>query len=121
VLIFAVLALVLAAIGVLHVAAVAVTLRAREMGIRLAIGAEARAIVRLVLREQVILGVVGGAIGLVAALAAGRLIQALLYDVGGTDPRATLVAVAALNAAVIIRACPLDASRVNSADLLRRE
>src|SRR5262249_13387836 len=117
---FAALALLLAAIGVYGVASVAVSTRAREMGIRLAVGADSRDVVGLVLREHVRLGLVGGAIGLVAAAAVSRLLQSFLYDVPATDPRAIALAVLALTAIVLVGTLrpARRAGSINPVDLL---
>jgi putative ABC transport system permease protein len=123
VVVFAALALVLAALGVYGVATVAVSLRARELGIRLAIGAEVRSIVRLVFLEHLSLALVGGALGVVAALLGGRLLQNLLYGVGASDPRAIAVALSGLLVAVLVGAVrpARRAGAINPVDLLRRE
>lgn len=123
VVLFAVLALILAAIGVFGVASVAVATRAREMGIRLAVGAEAGALVRLILGEHVRLGIIGGAIGVVSALVVGRLLRSLLYDIGPTDPRGFVPALALLLAAVVAGSIrpARRAGAVNPADLLRHD
>jgi predicted permease len=120
---FAMLALLLAAIGVYGVAAVAVSLRAREMGIRLAVGADPPAIVRLVLREHFRLGLVGGAVGLAISGFASRFLQGLLYDVSASDPRALgLAAIGLLAAAVLGAAVPARrAGAISPAALLRRD
>jgi hypothetical protein len=123
VLFFAALALLLAAVGVYGVAAVAVSLRAREMGIRLAVGADPAAIVRLVLREHIALGLFGAAAGIVVSLLAGRFLQGLLYGVSAADPRALVLAAVALLAAVVAGAArPARlAGATSPSDLLRRE
>jgi putative ABC transport system permease protein len=120
---FAALALVLAALGVYGVATVAVSLRARELGIRLAIGAEVRSIVRLVFREYLSLAMVGGALGVGAALLGGRLLQNLLYGVAASDPRAIALALSGLLVAVLVGAVrpARRAGAINPVDLLRRE
>jgi putative ABC transport system permease protein len=120
---FALVALILSAIGVYGVATVAVTTRAREIGIRLALGADAREVVRLVMVEHLRLGLAGGLLGLGGALAASRLIRGLLYDVAPGDPRGLLPAIALLLAVVLAGSTrpARRASAVNPADLLRHE
>jgi macrolide transport system ATP-binding/permease protein len=99
---FGLLGLTLAAVGIYGVMAYSVARRRRELGIRVALGADRRSVLRLVLREGLRLAVIGTAIGIVGALAAARLVQGLLYGVRAVDPvaftlvPATLVAVAAL-------------------------
>lgn len=100
--IFGLLGLALAAVGIYGVMAYSVAQRRRELGIRVAMGANRRAVLRLVLGEGLRLALVGTVIGLAGALLAARLVQGLLYDVSAIDPVAftvvpiTLVAVAAL-------------------------
>jgi len=120
---FAALALLLAAIGVYGVATVAVSTRAREMGIRLAVGADARDVIRLVLAEHLRLGLIGGVIGLAGAIAVSRLLQSFLYDVPATDPKALTLALVTLTAVVLLGTLrPAQrAGAVNPVELLRRE
>ena len=94
-------ALLLAAIGVYGVVSYSVSKRTHEMGIRLAIGAERRHVLRLVLGHGVKMALVGIATGIVAALALTRLMSSLLFGVSATDPLtfagvATLLTVVAL-------------------------
>jgi putative ABC transport system permease protein len=106
---------VLAAVGIYGVVAFGVSQRTREIGIRVALGAEQSAVLRLVVRHGVLLTSTGVALGLVAALAATRVLRALLFDVAPSDPLAfagvvALLAVAALAASWIParRAARLD-------------
>jgi putative ABC transport system permease protein len=118
---FALLALVLGAVGVYGVVAHLVALRTREIGIRIALGAVPREILRLVLAQGVRLAVVGIALGLLAALAVSRLLGRLLFEVEPTDTptfvgTAVALAVVALAASLVpalraLRTDPMDALR----------
>jgi predicted permease len=112
---FAACALLLASLGVYGVPALAVARRTQEMGIRLALGAAPRALVRSVVREGLMPVVLGLAIGVIGALATGRLIQGLLFDVTATDARAFAI-VLALLAVVAVVACYIPARRVTRID-----
>lgn len=94
---FAAVALGLAGLGLYGVLAYAVSQRQREIGIRLALGADAGQVVRMVLRAGVTLTGLGFALGLLGALAISRLLSRLLFQVQGTDP-----SVFALTAAVLV-------------------
>src|SRR5262249_7956976 len=83
---FALLAALLAAVGIYGVMSLYVTTRHREFGIRLAIGAEPTNLVRLVMEEGLTLAACGVGLGLIGALAATRFVRTLLYDVSATDP-----------------------------------
>ena len=93
---FAVLALVLASVGLYGVMALTVTQRTRELGIRMALGAERTNIFKLVLGQGMSLMAIGIAIGLIGAVAAGRALMSLLYNVGAIDAGAVLIAVFSL-------------------------
>jgi putative ABC transport system permease protein len=107
---FAGLALVLAAIGLYGVMAESVAQRTAELGIRMALGASARDVVRLVVREGLRVTLVGLGAGIGGALALSRLLASLLYAVPAHDP-ATFAGVAAIVAAVALAACALPARR----------
>lgn len=100
--IFGLLGLALAAIGIYGVMAYSVSQRKRELGIRLAMGADRPAVLRLIVGQGMRLAAVGTALGLAGALAAARLLRGLLYDLSPVDPVAftvvplTLMGVAAL-------------------------
>ena len=108
---FAVLATLLASVGVFGVTARAVAARSREIGIRTALGAGADGLIRLVLRDGLISALVGTALGLVGAYWTASVIGHLLYGIGGRDPL-TFVGVAALAIAVCLMAGYLPARRV---------
>jgi predicted permease len=112
---FAAGALLLAAIGMYGVIAYGVTQRTREMGIRMALGANRQRILRLVLWEGIRLALIGAALGVVVALASTRLIQSLLYEVVPTDPL-TFVLTPLLLAGVAILATYIPARRATRLD-----
>jgi len=112
---FGLLGLVLTAVGLVGVLGYAVRRRRREMGIRIALGAERFDVLRLVLREGLVLTLVGVAIGLGAALATTRALTAVLYGIGATDPM-TFLGVAAFLLAVALVASYLPARRAAAVD-----
>jgi len=120
---FAVLALVLASVGLYGVMALTVTQRTRELGIRMALGAERTNIFRLVLGHGMSLMVVGIALGLVGAIAVGRALVSLLYNVGALDAGAVITAVCSLLAMALIACCvpARRATRVDPIVALRTE
>jgi len=99
---FGVLTLTLAALGLYGVMAYATARREREFGLRMALGATSGNVVRLVLRDAVLLLAVGVAIGLPASLAAVRLIRAQLFGVELVDLPSILLAVGALGTAIVL-------------------
>jgi putative ABC transport system permease protein len=108
--IFSVVALVLAAVGVYGLIAYSVTQRTQELGIRIALGAQRRDVLRLVLAQGTRLTLLGVAIGVFGALALSRLLATLLFGVSATDPL-TFAGVAALLAIVALAACFIPARR----------
>ncbi len=108
---FGLLALVLASMGVYGVMAYSVSQRTRELGIRIALGAQASQVVRLVLRQGMGIAVVGLFIGLLAAFMATRLLVALLYGVNPNDPL-VFSGVTVLLALAAYAACYFPARRV---------
>ena len=113
--IFALLALALAAIGIYGVMTYTVGRRAREIGIRLALGAHAGEIYRLVLREGLGVAAIGIGIGLLASIALTRAVSAMLFEVSATDA-ATFIAVPALLLGVAALACFVPARRAARVD-----
>ncbi|HUQ84187.1 MAG TPA: ADOP family duplicated permease [Gemmatimonadaceae bacterium] len=120
---FGTLALVLAAVGLYSVVAYTVAQRTQEIGVRIALGAQARDVVRLVLGEGIRFAAAGVALGVAVALAASRWIGPLLFSVSPTDVRVyALAATVLLAAAALASALPaLRASRVDPNVALRSE
>lgn len=112
---FASLGLLLAVIGIYGVISYSVGQRTREIGIRMALGAEPRQVVRLVLKQGIILALAGVGIGLVASLALTRFMRTLLFGVSATDPL-TFAGVAALLITVAVAACYIPARRAMRVD-----
>jgi predicted permease len=120
---FAALATLLAGIGLYGVLAYNVTQRTRELGLRLALGAEPKRLRALVLKQVGVMGLIGAGVGLVAALALGRVAEAMLFGLSGRDPL-VLVAAAAVLAAVVLAGAWLPArraSRIAPTEALRYE
>ena len=112
---FAVLALVLAAVGIFGVISYSVAQRTREIGVRRALGADTWGVMRLVLGQGMGLTAIGVAIGVVGAFGVTRLLQTLLFGVTPTDP-ATFAGVAAVLSAVAFLASYLPARRASKVD-----
>jgi predicted permease len=112
---FAALALILAAVGIYGLMAYSVSQRTHEIGVRLAIGAQRRDVLRLVLKDGARLTLLGIAIGIIVALALTRLMASLLFEVTPTDP-ATFAAVAILLAIAAFAACYIPARRATRVD-----
>jgi predicted permease len=121
--IFAAAALLLAAVGVYGVMSYVVSSRTHEIGVRVALGADAGRVMRLVLGDSVKLAALGGVIGIVAAVGLTRLIRNLLVDVVPTDPRImTFAAVVLIGAALLAAFVPARrASRVDPIVVLRHQ
>lgn len=115
---FGLLGLTLAAVGIYGVMAYSVAQRRRELGIRVALGADRGMVLRLVLGEGMRLAVVGTLLGLAGAAAAARLVQGLLYNVSALDPVA-FGGVPAVLLAVAAAAVYLPARRAAGADPMR--
>jgi ABC-type antimicrobial peptide transport system permease subunit len=115
---FAAVAVFLSAIGLYGVLAYFVTQRAREIGIRLAVGSTPSAIVGLVLREGLSMAIAGVALGALGCLAFGRLVASQLYGVNPSDPWVMLLTTLTL-CAVAALACIIPARRAAHVDVMR--
>jgi macrolide transport system ATP-binding/permease protein len=116
--VFGVLGLILASVGIYGVMSYSVAQRTREIGIRMAIGAARGEVVRLVMRQGLVLVGIGGAIGLAAALAASQLLRGVLYGARALDP-ATFIGVPVILTAVAALAIWVPARRAASVDPVR--
>jgi putative ABC transport system permease protein len=112
---FSLLALILASIGIYGVISYSVSQRTNEIGIRIALGAETRAVLKLVIVAGLKLAAIGLAIGLVAATAATRLMSSLMFGVRVTDPL-TFAGIAAVLTAIALLACYIPARRATKVD-----
>jgi len=113
--VFAAMAVLLAVVGVYGVMSYSVALRTREIGVRIALGGQARDIGGLIVRQGMRVALTGLAIGLVSALALGRVMSGLLFGVKATDP-VTFAAAGILLATVALAACYLPARRAMHID-----
>jgi putative ABC transport system permease protein len=112
---FAITALSLASIGIYGVMALAVSARTREIGVRIALGADRRRVQRLVVGEGIALVAAGAALGLLGALTTTRVLQSLLFDLAPTDPP-TYVAIVVILGACAIAASWIPARRASHVD-----
>ncbi len=112
---FAVLALVLACIGLYGLLAYEVSRRTREIGIRMALGAQRRNVLRLVVGQGIVLAIVGAVVGIGIAVGVTRYLKSMLYGVHANDP-ATMIGVAILLVLVALAACYIPARRATRVD-----
>ena len=115
---FAGLALTLAAVGIYGIVAYSVTERTHEIGVRVALGAQRRDVMAMVVGQGMTMTIVGTAIGVAAAAALARLMSSLLFGVSAVDP-ATFVAIPLLLIAVALAACYVPARRAMRVDPLQ--
>ena len=115
--VFAVLALILAAVGVYGVMSYSVTLRTRDIGIRMALGARPADIFKHIVGQALLLGLIGLGVGIVLAIASTRVMSSLLYGINATDPL-TLAITSLVLLAVALLASYLPARRATRVDPL---
>jgi putative ABC transport system permease protein len=107
---FALTALLLAGLGIYGVISYIVNERTHEIGIQLALGAQHGKIVKMIVRQGLLLAIIGAAVGLIGALVVSHFMSALLYGVRPTDPL-TFIGVTAMLTAVALLACYFPARR----------
>jgi predicted permease len=112
---FGLLALVLSCLGLYGLLSYEVSRHTREIGIRMALGAPSGSVLKMVLRQGIVLAIVGAVLGIGVALGATRYLTSMLYDVHANDPL-TLIAVAVLLTLVALAACYIPARRAMRVD-----
>jgi ABC-type antimicrobial peptide transport system permease subunit len=119
--VFAAAALGLALIGIYGVIGYSVTQRTNEIGVRMALGADRRAIVIMVVRQALVMALAGIAVGVATATALSRVMVSMLYDVEPTDPQTFALAAVGLTLAALTASLvpALRAARIDPADTLR--
>jgi ABC-type antimicrobial peptide transport system permease subunit len=115
---FAALATLLAAVGLYGVLAYAVSRRTREIGVRMALGADASRVRFMVLRQVGMMTIVGGAVGLAVAIALGRTAQSLLFGLAPYDPLVVLASIVVLGI-VSLAAGYVPARRASTVDPIK--
>jgi putative ABC transport system permease protein len=113
--IFAVIALVLAAVGIYGVMSYSVSQRTHEIGVRMALGARPRDVLRIVIKQGITLVGIGLGIGLIGGVALSRVMESLLFGIGATDA-STFVLVSLLLSAIALLACFIPARRATKVD-----
>jgi putative ABC transport system permease protein len=112
---FAMLALVLATVGIYGVISYSVSQRTHEIGLRMALGAQGRDVLKMLIKEGLLLALIGVGLGLGAGIALTRFLSSVLYGVGATDP-ATFILVPILLIGVAMAACFVPARRATKVD-----
>jgi predicted permease len=115
---FGILALLLASVGLYGLMSYAVTCRTREIGVRVAVGAQQRDVLRMIVRETLVLALIGIAVGIPCALVATRLIAGILFGISRTDP-ASIASASALLSVVGVVAGYIPARRAARIDPMR--